>query len=103
MREAIDEALNSLGDSAKQAIYYHLENKFKIAKKDIPSRLQDFINGLEGIFGLGANFILIMIMRKLYEKVGQPVEWKEGEELVFSEYVAAVKESFLKRENPLKK
>jgi hypothetical protein len=95
--EAVDEALTSLGGSAKQAVYYHLENKFKIRKDDIPSRLEDFMNGLESIFGLGANFIEIMIMKKLYEKVGQPLEWSEGKEFMFSEYVAAVKETFLKR------
>lgn len=95
--EAIDEALTSLGESVKQSVYYHIERKFKIAKKDIPSHLPEFMNGLKSIFGLGADFIEIIIMRKLYEKVGQPIEWKENKELVFSEYVEAVKESFLKR------
>jgi hypothetical protein len=95
--EAIDEALTSLGESVKQSVYYHIERKFKISKKDIPSHLQEFMNGLKSIFGLGAEFIEIITMRKLYEKVGQPIEWKENKELVFSEYVEAVKESFLKR------
>jgi len=40
--EAVDEALASLGESAKQSIYFHLENKFKIAKNEIPYRLEDF-------------------------------------------------------------
>ena len=39
---AIDEALASLGDSAKQAVYFHLENKFKITKNEIPERIEDF-------------------------------------------------------------
>ncbi|MEM2995323.1 MAG: hypothetical protein QXI91_04835 [Candidatus Bathyarchaeia archaeon] len=95
--EAVDEALTSLGDSAKQAIYYHLQSKFKIKKEDIPSHLEDFMNAIESIFGLGANFLEIMIMKKLYEKVGQPLKWSENREFIFSEYVAAVKETFLKR------
>jgi len=94
--EAVDDALASLGDSARQAIYFHLEDKFKITKNDIPRRLQDFADGLEKIFGLGARFIEILIMKNLYEKIGQPLEWNESRELVFAEYVAAARQSFSK-------
>ena len=100
--EALDEGLASLGESAKQAIYFHLEDKFKIAKKDIPYRLEDFTDGLEKIFGLGARFIEILIMKSLFEKIGQPLEWNEKKELVFVEYVVAAKQSFLKREKEAK-
>jgi hypothetical protein len=102
LTEAVDEALTSLGESAKQAIYFHLENKFKIAKKDIPYRLEDFADGLEKIFGLGAHFIEILIMKSLFEKIGQPLEWNQSKELVFVEYMAAAKQSFLKREKEAK-
>jgi hypothetical protein len=95
--EAVDEALASLGDSAKQAIYYHLEDKFKITKNEIPKRLKDFEDGLEKIFGLGARFIEILIMKKLYEKIGKPLEWNESKELIFFDYVTAAKQSFQKR------
>jgi len=94
--EAVDEALASLGESAKQAIYFHLENKFKIARNEIPCRVEDFADGLEKIFGLGSRFLEIIIMRKLYEKIGQPLEWNKNKELVFVEYVAAARRSFLK-------
>lgn len=100
--EAIDEGLASLGESPKQAIYFHLEDKIKIAKKDIPYRLEDFTDGLEKIFGLGAHFIEILIMKSLFEKIGQPLEWNEKKELVFVEYVAAAKQSFLKRQKEVK-
>jgi len=96
--EAVDESLASLGESAKQAIYFHLENKFKIAKNDIPYRLEDFAEGLEKIFGLGASFIEILIMKSLFEKTGQSLEWNQSKKLVFVEYVATAKQSFLKRE-----
>jgi len=96
--EAVDEALASLGESAKQSIYFHLENKFKIAKNDIPYNLEDFADGLEKIFGLGAHFIEILIMKSLFEKIGQPLEWNQDKKLVFVEYVAAAKRSFLKKE-----
>jgi len=95
--EAVDEALASLGGSAKQAIYFHLENKFRITRNEIPLRLEDFANGLEKIFGVGAQFLEILIMKKLYEKTGQPLKWSGNKELIFAEYVAAARLSFPKR------
>lgn len=95
--EAIDEALASLGDSAKQAIYFHLENKFKLERNEIPQRVEDFADGLEKIFGVGARFIEILIMKQLHERIGRPVEWDESKKFVFVEYVAAVKRSFARR------
>jgi hypothetical protein len=100
--ESVDEALASLGESARQSIYFHLENKFKIAKKDIPNRLEDFADGLEKIFGLGAQFIEILIMKSLFEKIGQPLEWNQNKELGFTEYVTAAKQSYLKKDKEVK-
>ncbi|HVP92879.1 MAG TPA: hypothetical protein VMS94_03960 [Acidobacteriota bacterium] len=95
--EAVDDALSSLGESAKLSIYFHLENRFKVTKNEIPNRLQDFADGLEKIFGVGAHFIEILIMKNLFEKVGQPLEWNENKELTFVEYVAVAKQSYTKK------
>ncbi|MEM3731711.1 MAG: hypothetical protein QW667_07275 [Candidatus Bathyarchaeia archaeon] len=95
--EAIDEALSSLGESAKHAIYFHLQDKFGITKDEIPNRLEEFTEGLEKIFGMGARFIEILIMKGLYNKVGKPLQWDESKELVFTEYVAVAKKCFLKQ------
>lgn len=97
LMESVDEALTSLGESAKQAIYFHLEDKFKISKEEIPRRIEDFAEGIEKIFGLGAHFIEILIMKKLYEKIGKSLEWNEREELVFVNYVKAARQSFAKK------
>jgi sulfur relay (sulfurtransferase) DsrF/TusC family protein len=94
--EAVDEALASLGDSAKQAIYFHLESKFEIKRNQIPESVEDFADGLGKIFGVGAQFLEILIMKKLYERVGQPLEWDTSKELIFIEYVAAARHSFVK-------
>ena len=95
--EAVDDALASLGDSAKQAIYFHLESKFKIARNEIPQRLEDFTEGLNKIFGMGAKFLEILIMKQLHERIGNSLEWVESKEFVFIEYVTTAKRSFLKR------
>jgi hypothetical protein len=95
---AIDEALNSLGTSIRQSIYFHIENKFKVARKEIPQNLEEFQGGLEKIFGAGAQFIEIMIMKNLHSKIGLPLRM-ESEQLEFVAYVSAAKESFLKKAN----
>jgi hypothetical protein len=94
---AIDEALTSLGESVKQSIYFHIENKFNVTRNEIPKNLQEFQGGLEKIFGTGARFIEILIMKKLYAKIGLPLIMKKSDQLEFIEYVDAVKQSFLKK------
>jgi hypothetical protein len=93
---AIDEALNSLGESVKQSIYFHIENKFKVPRNKIPENLEEFQGGLEKIFGAGAQFIEILIMKNLHTKVGLPLKI-ENKQLEFVEYVGAAKEGFLKK------
>jgi hypothetical protein len=41
------------------SIYLHLNNKFKIAKKNFPNSPEDFEDGFEKILGLGAHSIEI--------------------------------------------
>ena len=94
--EAVDEALSSLGDSSKQAIYFHLEKTFEINKQDIPYKIEEFANAIEKIFGLGAKFLEIQIMKRLYEKVGPVFKYFPERDLVFTEYVAAARLSLQK-------
>ena len=95
MHAALDEALSSLGESAKQSIYFHIEKKFGVASKSIPENLEEFQAGLEKIFGVGARFIEILIMKNLYTKIGVPLEIEDCQ-LEFVEYVAAAKRTYLK-------
>ena len=92
--EAVDEGLSSIGESSKKAIYFHLEKRFNIKKREIPYKIEAFAKAVEKIFGLGASFLEILIMKRLYEKVGGVFEWHEPTEFVFTEYVAVAKRSF---------
>lgn len=92
---SIDEALNSLGKTVSQAIYFHIENKFGIAKNEIPENLQQFQGGLKEIFGAGAQFIEILIMKNLHTKVGCPQVTVKNKKLEFIEYVGASKQGYL--------
>lgn len=93
---AVDEALSMLSDSVKKSIYFHLEQNFHIRRDDIPRRLEAFTQAIEGIFGVGADWIEILIMKKLHEKVGGVYKWNNAaERFALTEYVAGAKR-FLK-------
>lgn len=96
--QAVDEGLASLGDSSKQAIYFHLDKNFNLKKEQIPNKLDDFAIAIESIFGMGANFLEILIMKQLYEKVGGNMQVDEPAKLAFTEYVAAARRTFHEKE-----
>lgn len=95
--EAVEEGLALLGESSKQAIYFHLEKSFKINKEKIPSKIETFVEAFERIFGSGASYLELLIMRRLYEKVGGNVQLQEPKDFTFAEYVNAAKRSYSKR------
>jgi len=98
LAEAIDDSLSSLGESVKQVIYFHLEENFHLPKEEIPDRVEEFSECLEKIFGPGANFIKILIMKKLYKRLGRPsFYWDSSKEFTFTEYVEIARRSFADR------
>ena len=100
LREAIDEGLSLLGESAKQVVYFHLEKTFKMNRLDIPYRIEEFIDAINRIFGTGAKILEIQIMKCLFKKVGCTIKhYPERNGLEFAEYVEAVKHAKKKYEN----
>jgi len=97
--EAVDEGLSSLGQSSKQAIYFHLEKSFNIKRQEIPCNLEVFADAIEKIFGSGADFLEILIMKRLHEKTGETFELREPADFAFIEYVATAKRSLLEKNN----
>ena len=98
MLEAVDEALSFLGESAKRAFYYHLEEKFKIRREEIPIKIDDFTEAIEEIFGMGAKIIEMQIMKVLYKKVGRNFKYVPKEkDLLFTAYLKAVKNHFVRK------
>lgn len=100
--EAVDEGLSSLGNSSKQAIYFHLDKSFNIKKEEIPAKIEAFIAAVENIFGMGAGFLEISIMKQLREKTGQNVEWQMSNNLTFNEYLLLIERAFLQRNDSRK-
>ncbi len=100
LMNSIDEAFSTLGETAKKAIYHHLEHKFKIKKQDIPNNIEAFSSALELVFGLGAKHLEILIMKKLHEKVGHQGNSKTpSTDMTFGEYVLLMKRVY-KEKNP---
>jgi hypothetical protein len=96
--EAIDKALSTLGENVKNVIYFHLAQKFLIARQEIPYRIEDFADVLEQIFGVGARNLEILIMAKLHEKINCIYEWNGPKWLIpnltFSQYVELLRLSY---------
>ena len=92
--QAVDEGLSSLGESSKQVIYFHLERSFDIKREDIPDRIGAFAQAMENIFGAGAGCLEVLIMQRLYEKVGGALEWDKSKGFSLIEYVTVAKQSF---------
>ena len=93
--EAIDESLGAFKNLNKQEIYSHLENRFGIKKQEIPSKIEDFADAMEQMFGIGAKLIEIRIIEALYERNQDFVHFPKKGELAFTEYVDDLR-SFLR-------
>lgn len=93
---SIDDALGSMGESAKQSVYFHMERTYKVARNEIPENLPQFQEGLEKIFGVSARLMDILIMKNLYAKVGHPFIMEKNQQLEFIKYVNAARQSFMK-------
>ena len=101
--EAIDEGFSAIGQSSKQAIFYHLETGFGIRKQEVPEKVDEFANAIERIFGLGASFLEILIMKLLYEKTKLTVQLDSPKDFKFTTYVTSAKQSFLEKNESTEK
>jgi hypothetical protein len=92
---AIDDAFSNLGQNVPLSIYFHLETKFALPKKDIPARIGDFSDALDQIFGQAARQLELLIMKFLTERVkcnykGVGPKWLVPN-LTFEKYVKLVR------------
>jgi hypothetical protein len=74
LQEAIDEALSTLGEEGKQAVYHHLERKYNLPKEEIPYRIERFSEVLETLFGTAAKILQTLIMKYLFKRIRQPIK-----------------------------
>ena len=102
--EAIDEALSSLGEPVKNAVYQHLQNDFSIEKNQIPSKIDEFSDIIHKIFGLGASRLEIKFMKNLNSKIEANIRWSQYEwplskwiivDLSFKQFVYNARKKYL--------
>jgi isocitrate dehydrogenase kinase/phosphatase len=93
--DSIDGALLSLGESAKQSIYFHIEHNYKVTRNQIPQNLEQFQRALEKIFGVGSQYLEILIMKNLYAGIGCPLHMETTKQLEFIEYIDMARQNFL--------
>ena len=89
--KAVDDSFSSFGHSCKQAIYFQLENTFKIQKQEIPFKIAEFADSLQQIFGIGAKLVELKIIGALHEKIRDFTYFPVKEDLVFTEYIESLR------------
>jgi hypothetical protein len=92
--EAVDWGLASLGESPKQATYFHLEKSFGVRREEIPCKVAAFAGAVEEIFGQGAEFLEGLILKRLCENVGTPFDWDLTNYSEFGRCVARARRVF---------
>jgi hypothetical protein len=75
-----------------------LEVKFALPKPKIPTRIADFSDALDQIFGQGARYLEILIMKCLHAKIKANYKWEGPSwlvpDLTFEKYVALMELAF---------
>jgi len=98
--EAVDCGLQLFGESARKAIYFHLERDHSITREKVPENIEAFVNGLENIFGAGALVIERSILRNLHSKLG--LQYEEKKNFTFIDSLNRAREMWLnKRETQI--
>jgi len=85
--EAVDETLESFGDSVRKVIYFQLQNNYNVPKQEIPTRIEEFAAAIEEIFGIGARLIEMKIIETLCAKAEGFLYVPKDEDLLFKDYV----------------
>jgi len=89
--QAVDEGLLILGESVRQAIYFHIERNFQVKREQIHERIEDFHRALEGLLGGGTRVIEKLIAKKLYTRLS--LNFEEHRDWTLIDYVNHAKKS----------
>jgi len=95
---AVEKAMLLLGQSGKQATYYHIEKTFKLKRNTWHKNPEDFAEALEQIFGPGSQLLLKAITKELYTDLG--LKFEESGELHFTYLVRKAQKQSMPIESP---
>ncbi len=68
--ECVDKGMAPVGESARQAIYWHIANSQHLKREEIPRKSGQFIKALEAMLGTGAKTIekgIVMELRREFD------------------------------------
>jgi len=71
LREAVDEELSMLGETAKAILYRKLERDFQLRSVDVPQKFEEFSSALDKILGPGAAVLVRFIVNRYHRKIGK--------------------------------
>jgi hypothetical protein len=90
IQQCINEVLETLGKSGKQAFTHYLEKDIGLKKEEIPQKPELFSKGLNLIFGeQGADLLEIAIVQKLLTSLGLDPKSK----LTLGEAISTIKKA----------
>ncbi len=90
--EAIENTLTCFGEAFKQFVYYELSKTYRMKKHEIPSRINEFANAIEGMFGDGAKLIEMKIIQHLHTKAQGFIHTPKRDDLIFTDYVESLRQ-----------
>jgi hypothetical protein len=94
--EAMDEGFLILGESGREAIYFHLKKECSAKREEFADKPEILVDGLAKIFGVGAQVIEKAILKSLYCRLEQKFKEKKG--YGFLSYLREVKQAFEEEE-----
>jgi hypothetical protein len=69
--KSVDDSLkDTFGETAAEIIYRHLERQHSLKQREIPKKLDAFIEGLEEFLSSGATVVEGMVLEKLCSNLG---------------------------------
>jgi hypothetical protein len=90
--ETIDEELSQLGEKCKENIYFYLNEKYNLKKKEIPFKIDYFVQAIEDIFGSSVRILKIKIMENVFQKIGcANPNFDNRENLDFTKYIQRIR------------
>jgi hypothetical protein len=96
---AVEKAMLLLGESGKQATYYHIEKTFGIKRNKWHKNPEDFAEAVEQIFGHpGSQLLLKAMAKELYADLG--LKFEESGELHFTCLVRKTQKQSLPPKSP---
>jgi hypothetical protein len=89
--ETVDESLSQFCNLDKEAIYLRLEKTYKIKKQEIPFKIENFVDAIEQMFGVGAKLIEIKITAALHKRIPEFIFFPRKGDVDFKEFVTSLR------------